>query len=45
MGEICQALESLDDPDDLTRAPNSLAQLEEEFGRVRLLLNTELSNG
>lgn len=45
MGEICQALESLDDPDDLTRAPNSLAQLEEEFGRVRLLLDTELSTG
>ncbi len=43
MGEICQALESLNDSDDLTRATNPLAQLEEEFERVRLPLDAELS--
>ena len=43
MGSICLQLERLGDSDDLTRAPHLLAQLEEEFERVRLLLDKELS--
>ncbi len=43
MGSICQQLERLGDSDDLTHAPDLLARLEEEFERVRLLLDVELS--
>ena len=43
MGSICLQLERLGDSDDLTRAPDLLARLEEEFERVRLLLDVELS--
>ena len=45
MGEICLQLERLGDSGDLTRVPDVFAQLEEEFERVRLLLDAELSGG
>ncbi len=45
MGEICLQLERLGDAGDLTDAPKLLAQLEEEFERVRHLLDAELSKG
>jgi two-component system sensor histidine kinase/response regulator len=43
MGDICMQLEKLGDSGDLTDAPGLFAELEEEFGRVRLLLDAELS--
>jgi CheY-like chemotaxis protein len=45
MGYICMQLERLGDSGDLTAAPGLFAQLEEEFGRVRLLLDAELPEG
>jgi CheY-like chemotaxis protein/HPt (histidine-containing phosphotransfer) domain-containing protein len=45
MGDICMQLERLGDSGDLTAAPGLFAQLEEEFGRVRLLLDAELPEG
>jgi hypothetical protein len=36
-------MERLGDSGDLTRAPDLLARLEEEFDRVKILLATELS--
>ncbi|HKG17886.1 MAG TPA: Hpt domain-containing protein, partial [Solirubrobacteraceae bacterium] len=40
---ICLEMERLGDSGDLARAPDLLARLEEELGRVRVLLATELS--
>ncbi|HET7478668.1 MAG TPA: PAS domain S-box protein [Rubrobacteraceae bacterium] len=42
MASICAELERLGDSGDLTDAPELLSGLEEEFGRVRVLLDAEL---
>lgn len=43
MASMCLELEKQADSNDLTRAPELLAQLEEEFGRVKILVDAELS--
>lgn len=45
MAQVCEDLEETGRSGDLARAPEQLALLEDEFGRARAALETELSRG